>query len=124
MGNKPIDSNDDETINELALAAIKHTSEKHDVALDLHSAVYIFHLVQMLAKHVTAAGAHETHVGKFYLMFFNRVDSFFPHKLYKWLFFFITFFFGAIKCHFVKTFYRANGTHSMGVIFKAPKPIH
>lgn len=58
------ESNDDETINELALAGIENIIKKQEVTVDLHSAVYIFHLVQTLIKRVTVVDAHNTHVGK------------------------------------------------------------
>lgn len=58
------ESNDDETINDLALAGIKNIVEKQEVAVDLNSAVYIFHLVQALIKHVSSPNAHHVHVGK------------------------------------------------------------
>lgn len=61
---KTSESNDEESINELALAGIKNIVEKQEVTADLHSAVYIFHLVQALIKHVSVADAHNAHVGK------------------------------------------------------------
>lgn len=64
VSKKTNESNDGETINELALAGIKNIVEKQEVAVDLHSAVYIFHLVQALIKHVSVADAYKEHVGK------------------------------------------------------------
>lgn len=83
VSNKTNDSNDDETINDLALAGIKFMVEMHDVAIDLHSAVYIFHVVQMLIKHVQAARSHSTHVGEFELaIFVNRFFIVFNKLIY------------------------------------------
>lgn len=65
------ESNDGETINELALAGIKNIVEKQEVTVDLHSAVYIFHLIQVLIKHVSAADAHNAHVGKYDFLLFK-----------------------------------------------------
>lgn len=53
-----------ETISELALAGIKNITQNADVAVDLHSAVYMFHYAQALIKHVSVKDAYITHVGK------------------------------------------------------------
>lgn len=57
------DGDGDDTISQLALAAIKNITRNSDVAMDLHSAVYIFHVAQALIKHVTDKDAYHNHVG-------------------------------------------------------------
>lgn len=52
------------TISDLALAGVKNIAEKAEVAVDLHSAVYMFHLTQALIKHVSLKDAYNVHVGK------------------------------------------------------------
>lgn len=64
VSGKTNETNGGEMINELALAGIKNVIEKQDVTVDLHSAVYIFHLVQALIKHATVTDAHNTFVGE------------------------------------------------------------
>lgn len=71
VSEKTSESNDVETINELALAGIKNVVEKQEVAADLHSAVYIFHLVQALIRHVSVADAYKEHVGKIEFLLFE-----------------------------------------------------
>lgn len=53
-----------ETVSDLALASIKNITRNAEVALDLHSAVYMFYFVQALIKHVSVRDAYGTHVGK------------------------------------------------------------
>lgn len=53
-----------ETISALALAGIKNIAQNADVAIDLHSAVYMYHLTQALIKHVSQKDAYNTYVGK------------------------------------------------------------
>lgn len=70
------ESNADKTINELALDGIKNIVQKQEDTVDLNSAVYIFHLVQALIKHVSGTDAHQAHVGKmrFVLIQMNRLN--------------------------------------------------
>lgn len=44
------------------MAGVKNITENANVAVDLHSAVYMFHLVQALIKHVTDKDAYNVHV--------------------------------------------------------------
>ena len=53
-----------ETISDLALAGIKNVTRNAEVAVDLHSAVYMFHLAQALIKHISVKDAYGAHVGK------------------------------------------------------------
>lgn len=50
--------------SELALAAIKSITQNAKVAVDLHSAVYMFHFAQALIKHVSEKDAYNIHVGR------------------------------------------------------------
>lgn len=52
-----------ETISDLALAGIKNITQNAEVAVDLHSAVYMFHFAQALIKHVSIKDAYSVHVG-------------------------------------------------------------
>lgn len=58
------EEDESETINDLALAGIKNVTRNAEVAVDLHSAVYMFHLAQALIKHISAKDAYAAHVGK------------------------------------------------------------
>lgn len=53
-----------DTISELALAGIKHITQNSEIAVDLHSAVYMYHFAQALIKHVSGNDAYNIHVGK------------------------------------------------------------
>lgn len=70
VSGKTNDSNGDETIDELAVAGIKNVVKFVEVTVDLHSAVYIFHFVQALVKHVTVKEAYNTHVGEIDVVIF------------------------------------------------------
>lgn len=57
-------SGESDEISDLALAAIKKMSENAEVAVDLHSVVYMFHFSQAVIKHVSNKDAYNTYVGK------------------------------------------------------------
>lgn len=57
---------DGEAISALALAGIKNISQNASVAIDLHSAVYMYHFTQALIKHVSQKDAYNTYVGTSY----------------------------------------------------------
>lgn len=57
------EEDEEESISELALAGIKNIIQNAEVAMDLHSAVYMFHFAQALIKLVTDKEAYNTHVG-------------------------------------------------------------
>lgn len=63
LGDNDENEGDDETISELALAAIRSMTQNSETAVDLHSAVYMFHFVQALIKLTTSKNAYEIHVG-------------------------------------------------------------
>lgn len=63
---------EDESINGLALAAIQNITQDAEVAVDLHSAVYMYHFTQALIKHVSEKDAYSAHVGM-------RIDSNIKH---------------------------------------------
>lgn len=54
---------DEPMICELALAGIKNVVQNSEITVDLHSAVYMFHLAQALIKLVTVKDAYNNHVG-------------------------------------------------------------
>ncbi|XP_031621413.1 Fanconi anemia group D2 protein [Contarinia nasturtii] len=51
-----------DNISEMALAAVINITKSADVAVDLHSAVYMFHFAQAVIKHTDAKDAYHTHV--------------------------------------------------------------
>lgn len=53
------------------MAGIKNIVEKENATVDLHSAVYLFHLVQVLIKHVNATDAHNALVGEIDFLLFD-----------------------------------------------------
>lgn len=65
-----------ETISDLALAGIKNVTRNAEVAVDLHSAVYTFHLAQALIKHISVKDAYGAHVGKkLFHRYFQLVET-------------------------------------------------
>lgn len=59
------------TISELALDGIKNIVQNADTAVDMHSAVYMFHFVQALIRHVSDKNAYSIHVGKWIVVRWN-----------------------------------------------------
>lgn len=51
-------------IEEYALAGIKNINHNSNIVMDLHSAVYMFHLTQTLIKQLSSRNAYAEHVGK------------------------------------------------------------
>lgn len=58
------DKEESETINELALAALKRIIQNAEIAVDLHSAVYMFHFAQAVIKHISVKEAYTIYVGE------------------------------------------------------------
>lgn len=50
-------------IDELTLAAINRFVAYAETAIDLHSAVYLFHLVRSLVRYSTSRNAYTHHIG-------------------------------------------------------------
>lgn len=59
-----MDKEESETINELALAALKRIIQNAEIAVDLHSAVYMFHFAQAVIKHIPVKEAYNIYVGE------------------------------------------------------------
>lgn len=51
-----------ENISELAINAVENITQNAEVAVDLHSAVYMFHFAQAIIKHTEVKDAYHTHV--------------------------------------------------------------
>lgn len=54
-----------ESTSDLALSGIKNINQFAKVAVDLNSAVYMFHFTQALIKRVSDKEAYNVHVGEF-----------------------------------------------------------
>lgn len=50
-------------VEDYALTAIKNITQNANIVMDLHSAVYMFHLTQTLIKYVANRNAYFDHVG-------------------------------------------------------------
>lgn len=60
-----------ESTSDLAISGIKHITQFAKVAVDLNSAVYMFHFSQALIKHVSDKEAYNVHVGEFRKLSFS-----------------------------------------------------